>query len=69
MAVEAPSPGEGKPAAGLCTFLDRCPVRVAGLCDKVAPPRRSLGDGKEILCHHTSEELRRLQGTREATPA
>lgn len=61
LAVEAPAPGSGKPPAGLCTFLDRCPVRIAGTCDRVAPPRRSLGDGKEILCHQTSAELARLQ--------
>jgi peptide/nickel transport system ATP-binding protein len=64
LAVEAPAPGEGKPAAGLCTFLDRCPVRVAGVCDKVPPPRRSLGGGKEILCHHTSAELEAAQVTK-----
>ncbi len=46
---------------GLCAFLDRCPVRVDGVCDREAPPRRALGDGKEILCHHTSTELERLQ--------
>ena len=61
MAVEAPAPGEAKPAAGLCTFLDRCPVRVAGVCDRIAPPRRRLDGGKEILCHHTRAELEALQ--------
>jgi peptide/nickel transport system ATP-binding protein len=61
LAVEAPAPGAGKPPAGLCTFLDRCPVRIAGVCDKEAPPRRALEGGKEILCHHTSAELEALQ--------
>ena len=61
MAVEAPAPGEGTPAAGLCTFLDRCPLRIAGVCDKQAPPRRELGGGKEILCHRTREELESFQ--------
>jgi len=61
LAVEAPAPGADKPAPGLCTFLDRCPVRVAGVCDKVAPPRRRLGGDKEILCHHTRAELEALQ--------
>ena len=61
LAVEAPGPGAGKPPPGLCTFLDRCPVRIAGVCDREAPPRRELGGGKEILCHHTSAELERLQ--------
>jgi len=61
LAVEAPAPGADKPGPGLCTFLDRCPVRVAGVCDKVAPPRRRLGGDKEILCHHTRAELEALQ--------
>jgi len=61
LAVEAPEPGADKPPPGLCTFLDRCPVRVAGVCDKVAPPRRNIGGDKEILCHHTRAELEALQ--------
>ncbi|HSW84397.1 MAG TPA: ABC transporter ATP-binding protein [Usitatibacter sp.] len=61
LAVEAPAPGADKPPPGLCTFLDRCPVRIAGVCDRIAPPRRSLGGGKEILCHHTRAELEALQ--------
>jgi peptide/nickel transport system ATP-binding protein len=69
LAVEAPAASDARPRAGLCTFLDRCPVRIAGVCDRVEPPRRILAGGKEILCHHTSEELERLQGTRDATPA
>jgi len=48
-------------AKGLCVFRDRCPVRIDGVCDREAPPRRTLADGKEILCHHTSAELERLQ--------
>jgi len=63
LAVEAPAPGAGKPPAGLCTFLDRCPVRIAGVCEKVAPPRRALEGGKEILCHHTGAELEALQSS------
>jgi peptide/nickel transport system ATP-binding protein len=43
--------------ASLCRFLDRCPVRIDGLCNKVAPPRISLPDGNEVLCHHSAAEL------------
>lgn len=41
----------------LCPFLDRCPVRIAGTCDQLAPPRVVLSDGSEILCHHSEAEL------------
>jgi peptide/nickel transport system ATP-binding protein len=66
VAADLPPLGERGPAAGLCTFLDRCPVRIEGVCNKAAPPRRELGGGKEILCHHTSAELQRLQSAQEA---
>jgi peptide/nickel transport system ATP-binding protein len=39
-------------------------MRVAGLCDQVAPPRRILDGGKEILCHHTGAELEAAQVTK-----
>ncbi|SFN87191.1 peptide/nickel transport system ATP-binding protein [Pseudomonas sp. NFACC24-1] len=46
---------------GLCTFLSRCPVRVDGLCNCVAPQRRMIVGGSEILCHHDSAELMKTQ--------
>jgi len=59
-----------KPAReGLCTFLDRCPVAIDGVCDREAPPRRALAGGKEILCHHTSSELEQLQAGDTSRPA
>jgi peptide/nickel transport system ATP-binding protein len=42
----------------LCPFLARCPVRIDGKCNKVAPPRVRLDKGNEILCHHSDSELR-----------
>jgi peptide/nickel transport system ATP-binding protein len=54
---------------GLCRFLDRCPVRIDGVCDKVAPPRRELAEHKEILCHHTGAELEALQSGTEGPGA
>ncbi|RME65270.1 MAG: ABC transporter ATP-binding protein, partial [Alphaproteobacteria bacterium] len=47
--------------ASLCRFLARCPVRVEGVCDKVPPPRVTLDNGNEVLCHRSGAELRRLQ--------
>ena len=48
-------------AAGLCSFLARCPVRVDGLCNLIPPPRTRLGEDHEDLCHLGDETLRRLQ--------
>ena len=45
----------------LCTFLNRCPVRVEGLCNKTAPGRRDIQGGSEILCHLNSDELQSTQ--------
>jgi peptide/nickel transport system ATP-binding protein len=42
--------GMGSP---LCPFLNRCPERIAGVCDSLPPPRGSLKNGSEILCHHS----------------
>jgi len=56
--VAAPAPSE---RAGLCSFLDRCPLRVAGACDSKPPPRRELEGGVEVLCHRSAGELIALQ--------
>lgn len=42
---------------GLCSFLRRCPVRIDGVCDVKPPPHLVTRDGKQILCHHSDEEL------------
>jgi oligopeptide/dipeptide ABC transporter ATP-binding protein len=34
-----------------CTFHPRCPVWVAGLCDRVRPELTLLPDGRETACH------------------
>lgn len=41
----------------LCSFLDRCPVRIDGVCNVRAPVSGEGRDGKEILCHHSDAEL------------
>ncbi|HVZ44835.1 MAG TPA: ABC transporter ATP-binding protein [Ramlibacter sp.] len=48
--------------AGLCSFLDRCPLRVPGQCDTRTPPRRALEGGVEVFCHRSGAELMALQG-------
>ncbi|MBR0680876.1 ABC transporter ATP-binding protein [Roseomonas eburnea] len=45
-----------KPA---CAFFPRCGQAIPGTCDVVAPPRRRLSKGAEILCHREEAELMR----------
>jgi len=47
--------------AGLCSFLERCPLRMAGVCDSKPPPRRQLEGGVEVFCHREAAELLALQ--------
>jgi len=56
--VQAPSD-----RAGLCSFLDRCPLRVAAKCDSKTPPRHELEGGVEVFCHRSAGELLQLQKT------
>lgn len=58
---ELPPVGARSDEPELCTFLNRCPVRVDGLCNRSAPPRHSIDGGSEILCHHDSVELLKTQ--------
>jgi len=37
--------------SAICAFLDRCPVRIGGVCDTTTPPRASHENGNEVLCH------------------
>ncbi len=64
-----PSIGAKANVPGLCTFLSRCPVRVDGLCNCVAPERRMIVGGSEILCHHDSAELMKTQQSTNVTVA
>jgi peptide/nickel transport system ATP-binding protein len=55
-AVEQPALPTAPLAHGLCRFLARCPVAVAGLCDS-APPPLQRADGHDWLCHHSPAAL------------
>jgi peptide/nickel transport system ATP-binding protein len=60
--AHAPPPiGAAAPDAALCSFLGRCPVRIDGTCNILPPPRIRLGKDHEDLCHHSREDLSRLQ--------
>ena len=54
----APAPfADGSRDLELCPFLDRCPVRIDGVCDRRTPPRVALSSGSEVLCHHSEADL------------
>jgi peptide/nickel transport system ATP-binding protein len=67
----APPPPLDQPstAKGLCSFLGRCPLRVPGVCDRSAPPRRQLQGGVEVLCHRSEADLVALQPPKTAVAA
>jgi peptide/nickel transport system ATP-binding protein len=52
---------QAEQARGVCAFLDRCPLRVDGVCNSLPPPRQQLADGGSILCHHSEADLRAAQ--------
>jgi len=53
----APAPARVAAGGSLCSFLDRCPMRVDGVCDVTPPPRVRLSDGSQVLCHRTERQL------------
>ncbi|NIA57685.1 ABC transporter ATP-binding protein [Massilia sp. TW-1] len=55
-----PLPSAGQ-APGTCGFIDRCVLRMDGVCNLLPPPRRELDNGGSILCHHGAATLRELQ--------
>jgi len=46
---------------GVCAFLDRCALRIDGVCNRLPPPRQQLDNGGSILCHHGEAALRDMQ--------
>ncbi|MGB1208978.1 MAG: ABC transporter ATP-binding protein, partial [Paracoccaceae bacterium] len=40
-----------------CAFFQRCPMAIAGTCDRVDPPRRIGSAGHVIECHRELDEL------------
>jgi peptide/nickel transport system ATP-binding protein len=40
-----------------CPYAHRCPRRICGVCDSVAPPIQRVGPGHEIRCHVPIGEL------------
>ena len=61
--------GERENEAELCPFLSRCAMRVDGVCNRTAPSLRTLGNGAQVLCHRSEEDLARFQAEPEPVPA
>ena len=40
-----------------CSFYGRCPLGIAGVCDREVPPTRRAVTGSEIACHRSDDEL------------
>ncbi len=55
--AENPSPAEFGPG---CVFRHRCPIAIAGSCDRDSPPVQALRDGHRILCHAPLGDLYRI---------
>ncbi len=47
-----------------CPFFDRCPISIAGTCDRETPPVRRLGERHTIECHRSEAEF--LEGMQPA---
>jgi len=56
-----PEMGASADIAELCSFRARCPVRIDGKCNATPPSMKMLPSGAQILCHHSTAELSRLQ--------
>ena len=55
-----PTTGTARPSIGRhigCSFYQRCPQRVDGLCDRQIPPLRHARGGSELACHLSDAEL------------
>jgi peptide/nickel transport system ATP-binding protein len=60
--VRTPYPfADNLPHNELCTFLDRCPVRIDGVCNLTAPSIKRMAGGNDVACHHSGEQLIKLQ--------
>ncbi|MGR3807026.1 dipeptide ABC transporter ATP-binding protein [Pasteurella testudinis] len=45
------------PPAHGCPFQQRCPKKIAGVCETQPPPNRTFADGHRIFCHRSEAEL------------
>jgi peptide/nickel transport system ATP-binding protein len=48
-------------AQELCSFRSRCAARIDGKCNVTPPAKKTLPSGSQILCHHSADDLARMQ--------
>lgn len=54
IALRGDPAGESQ-SSSVCGFVARCPRRVRGTCDEMAPPRAVIGPEHAVLCHYPLE--------------
>jgi peptide/nickel transport system ATP-binding protein len=58
--LPAIGPADLRNSPELCKFLQRCPARIDGVCNVLAPTNRLIRGSKQVLCHRDDAELERL---------
>jgi peptide/nickel transport system ATP-binding protein len=66
--LEGDIPSAADPPAG-CVFHTRCHRALGAVCETQEPPLVEVEEGHLMRCHIPVEELRRLQGEKDAVPA
>jgi peptide/nickel transport system ATP-binding protein len=61
-------PSAATPPSG-CVFHTRCPRKVGAICEETEPPLVEVEPEHQMRCHIPIDELRRLQGDKDALPA
>ncbi|HEV7613204.1 MAG TPA: ABC transporter ATP-binding protein [Steroidobacteraceae bacterium] len=54
------TPSASNPPSG-CRFSTRCPYKILGTCDRLAPPLQEFAPGHRIACHLPRERLLAMQ--------
>jgi peptide/nickel transport system ATP-binding protein len=63
-----PAMGPASDSDRLCSFRSRCAARIDGKCNVTPPSMTKLPSGVEIRCHHSAEDLVRMQAAEAVTP-
>ena len=67
--AEVSGSGAARSATARCAFVNRCAMRLDGVCETQVPPVQHLAKGTAIRCHRTENDLRIAQTIDVASPA